>query len=303
MMNKTKIPSLSYNAMFKAIISNNKYILSKLIEAILEYYKIDIDIKDKELIVKNNELPIDNYQDRQLVCDYIIKLDDNTEINIEVNRSKYMGVTERNLTYSFKIYYEHFKAGDSYDKFNKYMLLQINFNNYSNPNGKSINRFYMIDIDDMENRLSNSYSIMNIDIAKCYKLVYNKDNLEGISELEKLSAIIGCEYLEDVASILERGKISMDKKEKEKLLKEIKAKIKDKDILEAIKLENSIDDRFKMIEAMALETGLQQGIEKGREENTVEIIKAMLENNSSYEFISKITGKSKEEIDSIAKNM
>ena len=62
-MNKTKIPSLSYNAMFKAIISNNKYILSKLIEAILEYYKIDIDIKDKELIVKNNELPIDNYQD------------------------------------------------------------------------------------------------------------------------------------------------------------------------------------------------------------------------------------------------
>lgn len=296
---KTKIPSLSYNAMFKAIISNNKYILSKLIEAILDYYKIDIDIKDKELIIKNNELPIDNYQDRQLICDYIIKLDDNTEINIEVNRSKYIGVTERNLTYSFKIYYEHFKAGDDYDKFSKYTLLQINFNNYPNSNGKSINRFYMIDIDDIENRLSNSYSIMNIDIAKCYKLVYNKDNLEGISELEKLSAIIGCEYLEDVASILERGKISMDKKEKEKLLKEIKAKIKDKDILEAIKLENSIDDRFKMIEAMALETGLQQG----REENTVEIIKTMLDNNSSYEYISKITGKSKEEIDSIAKNM
>ena len=153
----------------------------------------------------------------------------------------------------------------------------------------------MIDIDDIENRLSNSYSIMNIDIAKCYKLVYNKNNLEGISDLEKLSAIIGCEYLEDVASILERGKISMDKKEKEKLLKEIKAKIKDKDILEAIKLENSIDDRFKMIEAMSLE--------KGREENTVEIIKAMLDNNSSYEYISKITGKSKKEIDSIAKNM
>ena len=176
--------------MFKAIFSNNKYLLSKLVEAILEYYKIDIDIKGKELIIKNNELPLDNYQDKQLICDYIIKLDNNTEINIEVNRTKYLGITERNLTYSFKIYYNHFKMGDKYNEFNRYTLLQINFNNYENPNGKSINRFYMIDIDDLKNRLSNSYSIMNIDIAKCYKLVYNKDNLEEITDLEVLSSIL-----------------------------------------------------------------------------------------------------------------
>ena len=181
--------------MFKAVFSNNKYILSKLVEAILDYYKIDLDIKDKELIIKNNELPLDNYQDKQLICDYIIKIDKNTEINIEVNRSKYIGVTERNLTYSFKIFYDHFKSGDKYDKFNRYTLLQINFNNYSNPNCKNINRYYMIDIDDIENMLSNSYSLMNIDIASCYKLVYNNDNLKEISDLEKWSAIIGCEYL------------------------------------------------------------------------------------------------------------
>ncbi len=36
-----KIPCLSYNAMFKAVFSNNKYILSKLTEAILDYYNID----------------------------------------------------------------------------------------------------------------------------------------------------------------------------------------------------------------------------------------------------------------------
>ena len=53
---KTKIPSLSYNAMFKAVISNNKIILSKLVEAILEYWNLNIDIKDKELIIKTNDL-------------------------------------------------------------------------------------------------------------------------------------------------------------------------------------------------------------------------------------------------------
>ncbi len=293
--------------MFKAVFSNNKYILSKLVEAILDYYKIDLDIKDKELIIKNNELPLDNYQDKQLICDYIIKIDKNTEINIEVNRSKYIGVTERNLTYSFKIFYDHFKSGDKYDKFNRYTLLQINFNNYSNPNGKNINRYYMIDIDDIENMLSNSYSLMNIDIASCYKLVYNNDNLKEISDLEKWSAIIGCEYLEDISFILEKGLISMNKEEKEKLIKEIKEKAKDKEILEAVKLENTMEDRFKMIEDLALETGLQQGIEQGIkqgiEQKTVELIMNMIVNNIDYDTISKITSKSIEEIKEIEKSI
>ena len=301
--------------MFKAVFSNNKYILSKLVEAILDYYKIDLDIKDKELIIKNNELPLDNYQDKQLICDYIIKIDKNTEINIEVNRSKYIGVTERNLTYSFKIFYDHFKSGDKYDKFNRYTLLQINFNNYSNPNGKNINRYYMIDIDDIENMLSNSYSLMNIDIASCYKLVYNNDNLKEISDLEKWSAIIGCEYLEDISFILEKGMKSMNKEEKEKLIKEIKEKAKDKEILEAVKLENTMEDRFKMIEDLALETGLQQGIEQGIkqgikqgieqgiEQKTVELIMNMIVNNIDYDTISKITSKSIKEIKEIEKSI
>ena len=44
---KTKIPSLSYNALFKAVIANNKYLLSALVKAILDYYKLDIDVINK----------------------------------------------------------------------------------------------------------------------------------------------------------------------------------------------------------------------------------------------------------------
>ena len=298
---KTKIPNLSYNAMFKAVFSNNKVVLSKLVQAILQYYQIDIDVSDKELIIKNNELPLDNYRDKQLICDYIIKLDDYNDLNIEINRSNYIGLTERNLTYSFKIFYEHFKSGDYYKEFSKYTLLQVNFNHFSNPNGKCINKYYVLDIDDVTNKLSNNFRIMNIDIEKCYKLVYNNDNLEGISNLEKWSGIIGCNYLEDIASILESGLLSMD--DKNKFLNDIKEKSRDKDVLEAVKLEDSIEYRFELVEEDAYNRGMEQGIMQGIEQKELDMIKSMLENKLDYKTISKISGKSIEEIKEIENSM
>ena len=163
---KTKIFNLSYNAMFKAVFSNNKAILAKLIEAILEYCKMNIDIKGKEIIIKNNELPINNYKDKQLICDYIIKLNETTDLNIEINRSYYPGLIERNMTYSFKIYYQHFNAGDEYKEFEKYNLIQVNFNNFNNHNTKSINVHYLIDLNDINNILSKNICIINDSVKK-----------------------------------------------------------------------------------------------------------------------------------------
>ena len=300
---KTKIPSLSYNAMFKAVIAGNKVILAKLVKAILDYYKIDIDITNKELIIKKNELDIDNYKDRQLICDYIIKIDEFREINIEINRSKYIGLSERNLTYSFKIYYDHFKSGDDYQEFNKYTLLQINFNNYKNPNGKSINRYYMIDADDLKNKLTNNYSIMNIDIETCYNLVYNKSNLEEISDLEVFGAIVACNYLEDIASILERRSLSMDRDEKEKLLSDIKDASQDKDTLKAVRLENSIEDRFRWVEEATRRDTREEVTKEVTKDVTNKLIKAMLKEKLPYQQISNITGLSVDKIIVIERNL
>ena len=220
-------------------------------------------------------------------------MDDDTDLNIEINKSKYIGLTERNMTYSFKIFYEHFKVGDNYQEFHKYTLLQVNFNHFSNDNDKTINRYYIINMDDITNKLSNNFSIMNIDIEKCKELVYNSSNLEEISDLEKWSGIIGCNYLEDIASILESGLLSMD--EKEKFLSDIKEKSKDKDVLEAIKLEDSIDYRFKAVEEDAYERGIEQ--------TKIDIIKECLKKKMSYQNISDISGKSIEEIKTIEEKL
>ena len=275
--------------MFKAVFSNNKVILSKLIEAILEHSYINIDTKDKEFIIKNNELPIDNYHDKQLICDYIIKLDNINDLNIELNRKQYPGVVERNMTYSFKIYYEHFNRGNEYSEFKKYNLIQVNFNKFKNPNNKSINKYYLLDANDSKNFLSKSICIINIDIEECYNLVYNNTCKEEISELEKLAAILYCDYLEDISSILES--VRLDNMEKEKFINDINNASKDKNNQEAIKLEDNIEYRFELTKEEALR------------EKTIDVIKNMLKKNYDIKEISDITGKSTNEIKEIEKSM
>ena len=87
--------------------------------------------------------------------------------------------------------------------------------------------------------------------------------------------------------------------EKDKFLRDIQEKSRDKDILEGIKFEDSMEYRFKLVEDDAFERGIEQGIE----EYKVTMIKSMLENNADYEFISKVSGKSIEEIKEIEKSM
>ena len=275
--------------MFKAVFSNNKVILSKLIEAILEHSYINIDTKDKEFIIKNNELPIDNYHDKQLICDYIIKLDNVNDLNIELNRKQYPGVVERNMTYSFKIYYEHFNRGNEYSEFKKYNLIQVNFNKFKNPNNKSINKYYLLDANDSKNFLSKSICIININIEECYNLVYNNTCKEEISELEKLAAILYCDYLEDISSILES--VRLDNMEKEKFINDINNASCDKNNQEAIKLEDNIEYRFELTKEEALR------------EKTIDVIKNMLKKNYDIKEISDITGKSTKEIKEIEKSM
>ena len=91
----------------------------------------------------------------------------------------------------------------------------------------------------------------------------------------------------------------MNKNEKDKFLKQVVDMSKDKDVQDAIRLEDNIEYRFKLVEEDALERGITQGIE----EKTIDIIKEMLKNNATFEFISNVTGKSIQEIKEIENSM
>ena len=91
--------------------------------------------------------------------------------------------------------------------------------------------------------------------------------------------------------------------EKSKLIDSVKKISKDKDIKEAVKLEDSIEYRFKLVEEDALERGIDQGISQGKEETLTDTIKSMLKEKLSYDLISKITGKSLNEIKKIEESL
>ena len=171
----------------------------------------------------------------------------------------------------------------------------------------------MMDIEDLTNTLSKNLCILNIDIASCFELVYNKTNLKEVSLLERFSGILYASNIEDISNIL--GSDMLTKKEKKEFLDDVLEKSKDKDVLKAIKLENSIDYRFALVEEEALNRGIEQGIsqgieqgisqgfEQGIEQEKESVIKSMLQKNMNIEDIHDITGKSIEEIKKLEKSM
>ena len=124
---------------------------------------------------------------------------------------------------------------------------------------------------------------------ECYNLVYNNTCKEEISELEKLAAILYCDCLEDISSILES--VRLDNMEKEKFINDINNASCDKNNQEAIKLEDNIEYRFELTKEEALR------------EKTIDVIKNMLKKDYDIKEISDITGKSINEIKEIEKSM
>ena len=289
MEQKTKIANLCYNAMFKAVFYNNKYMLSRLVQAILDYLEIDIDVMNKELDIKNNELSLNNIHNKSLICDYYIKINDALELNIEINKRHYPGLEERNIAYCFKIYGDHFRSGDKYNKFKQYLLFQINFNNYKNPDNEVVKEFYIIDTKNPQNYLTKNVCFINIDIEESLKMIYNEDKLKEMSDLLKFGALLKTTYLEDISYILE--KVGIDMKEKNKFLDDVVEKSRDEAILTNMKFEDSLDYRFDLIEEDALQRGMEQ--------KTKETILSMHKNNIDIEIISKVTNKSIIEIKEI----
>ena len=82
---------------------------------------------------------------------------------------------------------------------------------------------------------------------------------------------------------------------KERFLNSIRAVNGDEEIVAAYR--NERNERWKR---ESIENGIR---EEGKEENTISIIKSMLNKKADYKFISEITGKIIEEIKEIENNM
>lgn len=108
------------------------------------------------------------------------------------------------------------------------------------------------------------------------------------SKIIRWGSIFKAETIEEISDLL-----TME--EKERFFNSIRALNGDEEIVAAY--HNERNERWKR---ESIENGLR---EEGKEENTISIIKSMLNKKTDYKFISEITGKTIKEIKEIENNM
>ena len=95
---KMEMIPLSYDIVFKSVFKLNLKLLVDLLNTSL---KMEIS-KDDNIRILDSELPITNKNERKKMVDIIVSINEKIFIDIEMNRSKFEYVMERNFNYLIK---------------------------------------------------------------------------------------------------------------------------------------------------------------------------------------------------------
>ena len=310
-----RYPFMCYDMIFKSVFIDNENILAKMISDITG---LNYGFLENNIMLKTNELSNDRYNEKFKRCDFLVSFNNNPIINLELNPKSYIGLIIKNLSYLFHIYKTNSVSGEEYN--DKLEVTQININNYGDSD-KALNKYLIKE--ELDKIYTNSLKILELNIVKCREIYYN--NLERevpnyikwgtfLSSRDRNEMFdILSELLEEKEVMIIMNKIDNLRLEslfmpEEEMLKweewerrSILTEEKNKMIAE-LRTELSDEIRAEVSDEIRAE-GLAEGKKEGQEEKTLEIIKSMLENNASYDFISKVTKKSINDIKEIENSM
>ena len=255
---------------------------------------LDYSLLKDNLILETNELPISKRNEKAKRCDFILRMENENVINIELNRQSHTGLIVKNLSYLFQLFSTSFKKGKEYNE--NLIVMQINLNCFKDKKYNEIKPLskYHIREDDNHNIYTKNVVIYELNVVKCHEIYYNECEKE-IPNYIRWGALIYCNNLENIPNITNK---IMTKKERNLIMDKLNKLTKEdlfmseKEAMEWYEWEqNTIYSDIK-------KEGIKEGIEEGIERT----IKALLENGADYEFVSKVTGKTIEEIKQIYNN-
>ena len=288
---KYSIPILCSDPIFKSVFMDCPNILSKFIYDITGKYYNNINLG-------MNEIPINRNNEKFKRCDFIINVDNNKIINIELNSEYSKTLLIKNTSYIFEIFSNNTSNGEDYNE--DLEVIQININNFSRFKKPVLD--YQIINNDYSHVYFNGLKIWDLDIVKCKKLYYS--DIERQEKYLKWGALFSCKNIEDMEPILDE---LLNKKEAQifmEKLKKITGYYSIMDEAEALRL----DDKFRRsLKNEGIRIGQARGMKLGKNEGIklgiIEMIKSMLINNAEYDFISKVSNKTVEEIKEIEKSI
>lgn len=301
-IDNNRIIRLCGDVIFKSVFLKEKDILLKMIYDITgikeaAYY---------EEIIPGYELETSKINGKINRCDLLVKIGDKYFINVELNYLHEKSVLYRNMMQLFRISIQISESGMTDKELSNKHIGQLNFNTFSNNNNKEILKGYYQD--EEGNKLNDLLTFWNIDIVKCYKKVYN--NIKDVQKLPKevrWGALLYTDVhdIEMIEKIIGDDLLTMG--ERTKLIASITDVVDNTRILQDWMIEENARMKHEGQMAYAREEGMAQGIaegiEQGSEKNKKEVIINMLKEKADYNFISKVTGKTIEEIKEIEESI
>ena len=123
---KKRVIPATFDPVFKSLLTNenNRDYLEDLISYVT---KIPKEIISKNMVVVNNQLPIEKYNNKQLNTDILVEIEKNV-INLEMNAQKEIGIFEKNAAYYQKLMVDQYKRSADYRNIKR--VIQINFNDF-----------------------------------------------------------------------------------------------------------------------------------------------------------------------------
>ena len=274
--NKDELIPGTFDPIFKSLMINNKKYLADIISGITGINKTEVL---KNIVYKNSEYPVGNYEEKRKTSDLIVEIKKNI-INIEMNRFYYKGLTYRNESYLAKMRTVYSDEGNKF--------IQINIDDF-NKSEEIITKFEMLSKKTFET--DGSMEKYRVNLALIEEKYYN--GLE-LTKLEKELLMLR------IKSKKILNEISMGDDLMEEVNKELNSLSDDK----IIQMEYDYDEKLRYEATQVgleqgLEQGIEQGIEQGSKQKSIEIAKKMLDKNMPIEDISDITGLSIEEIENL----
>ena len=275
---------------FKRIFGSkgNEVILKDFLSSIIEEPIKEIEVE------KDAKLEKEELNDKVGILDIKVKLDNGTQVNVEMQVVNQQNMEKRTLFYWGKLYTGSIHEGEPFYGLKKTITINLlDFNYFDTKEYHT--KWHIVEDTEKDKVLTDVLEIHFIELKKFIKKEKKPENKKEewlyFLDYSKRGMV---EMLAKKNKVIEKANEELEYLTGDAAIKR-KAELREKWIMD---YKNGMEGA-KM---MGIEEGLKKGIEQGIEQNRIEIIKEMIKQGINKEIICKITKMRDDEIEKIRKN-
>ena len=279
-MSKEQFYNARYDAVFKNAVANDREVFHDFLKLSLER-----EIKDYKIIP--NEMPKKNYSIRSKTLDINVKTDIGNII-VEINNGYYNSLPIRNLVYLSSVFSNSVSRGESYDNVPLHILLNITWG--KGLKGDILTDYYVQS--DKKIKYCDRIIIREINMDLLLNVWYYKDKKEAQKYSHFL--MLGLDKKDLNYLCKKEGHEYM-----KKYMKNVEELNEDSEFVNVISPDKDNEMVINTLKNEAIKEGKLEGIKEGKRESTLETARKFLKEKVDIDIISKCTGLTQEEINSL----